>query len=62
MLRIMWCRKALAVASMRTQSPRRSTLRRSMRRMGERAWHSEERKALKSCSPSRAGAACAMRS
>src|SRR2546421_11573945 len=46
MLRIMWCRKALAVASMRTQSPRRSPLRRSMRRTGERA---EERRVGEEC-------------
>src|SRR5262249_40930166 len=39
MLRTMWCRKALAVTSMRIQSSRRSTVSARSCRTGERAWH-----------------------
>ena len=53
MLRTMWCRKALAVTSIRTHCPRRCTVSCSILRTGDLAWHCEERKALKSCSPSR---------
>ena len=40
-----------AVTSMTIQSPRRSMLSVCSCRTGDSAWHSEERKALKSCSP-----------
>ena len=56
----MWCRKALAVASIVTRSPLRSTRSAYRRRTGERAWHSTARKALKSCSPTSSAAAAAM--
>ena len=39
----------------------RVTVSRSMRRIGDFAWHPAARKALKSCSPSSAAAACAIR-
>ena len=62
MLRAMWCRKAFAVASIVIHSPRRTTVSFSIRRIGDFAWHCADRNALKSCEPTNAVAASAIRS
>ncbi len=56
MLRIMWCRNALARKVKTTSVPRRSTDTSRRSRTGDLAWHCASRKALKSCSPARSRA------